>query len=98
MRARSVDQLHDTAKSKTHFVVLLVRNFFGREQLQGRSVNGGKLGKLPLDRWVLERVKGIYFLYFPSDNREEEWKCCVTAINTYLRGKGNKHVSKGKGI
>ena len=57
----------------------------------GRSVNGGKLGKLPLDGLLLERVKGIYFVYFPSDNREEEWKRCVTAINTYLRGKAFKH-------
>ena len=87
MRAWSLDQLYDVAKSKQHFAVLLVRKFFTREQLQGHSVSGGKLGKLPLDKGLLEKVRGIYFVYHPSDTKEEDWKRCVTAINTYLRGK-----------
>ena len=89
-RAWSLDQLHDVAKSKQHFAVLLVRKFFTREQLQGRSVSGGKLGKLPLDKELLEKVRDIYFVYHPSDTKEEDWKRCVTAINTYLRGKALK--------
>lgn len=90
MRAWSLDQLHDVAKSKQHFAVLLVRKFFTREQLKGHSVSGGKLGKLPLDKGLLEKVRGIYFVYHPSDTKEEDWKRCVTAINTYLRGKALK--------
>ena len=90
MRAWSLDQLYDVAKSKQHFAVLLVRKFFTREQLQGHSVSGGKLGKLPLDKRLLEKVRDIYFVYHPSDTREEDWKRCVTTINTYLRGKALK--------
>ena len=89
MRAWSLDQLHDVAKSKQHFAVLLVRKFFTREQLQGHSVSRGKLGKVPLDKGLLEKMRGIYFVYHPSDTREEDWKR-VTAINTYLRGKALK--------
>ena len=72
MRAWSLDQLNDIAKSKQHFAVLLVRKFFTREQLQGQSVSGGKLGKLPLDKGLLEKVRGIYFVYHPSDTKEED--------------------------
>ena len=68
MRARSLDQLHDMARSNTHFV--------GKEIVYKRTAS-----RAQCPRGVLEKVKGIYFAYYPSDNREEAWKCCVTAIN-----------------
>ena len=88
MRARSLDELYAMACSKNNFAVLLVRKFFPKQQLVGRSVTGGKLGKLALDRVLLEKVKIAFFQYYPSDNVDNDWKQCVTAINTYLRSKG----------
>jgi len=90
MRTRSVDDLHALAKSQQHFAVLLVRKLFSREQLLGRSAMGGKMGKLPLDRAILGNVKAIYFQYYPSQHKDEDWKRCITAINTYLRSKACK--------
>ena len=90
MRTRSVDDLYALAKSQQHFAVLLVRKLFSREQCSGRSAMGGKLGKLPLDREILGNVKALYFQYYPSEHKEEDWKRCITAINTYLRSKACK--------
>lgn len=90
MRTRSVDDLYALAKSKQHFAVLLVRKLFSREQLSGRSAMGGKMGKLPLDKGTLANVKAIYFQYYPTEQKEEDWKRCITAINTYLRSKSCK--------
>ena len=88
MSNHTFDQLHELAKSKKHFSVLLVRKLFTREQLNGRSVYGGRSGKLGLDKILLERVKGVLFGFYPTDsgNRQREWQDCVTAINSYLRG------------
>ena len=44
---------------------------------------------MALDRGLLERVKGTYFSY-PTDNKQDTWKRCATAINT----KGQEHKNK----
>ena len=90
MRTRSVDDLYSLAKSKQHSAVLLVRKLFSRGQLLGCSAMGGKMGKLPLDKGTLGNVKALYFQYFPSEHKEEDWKRCITTINTYLRSKACK--------
>ena len=81
------DQLHGIAKSQKHFSVLLVWKLFTREQLNGRSVYGGRNGNLGLDNLLLERVKSVFFGFYPVDlvNRQWEWQNCVRAINSYLR-------------
>ena len=91
IRALSIDKLHAIAKSEQNFTVLLVRKFFSKEQLNGHSVYGGRKGKMALDRGLLERVKGIHFSFYPTDNKQEVWKRCVTAINTFLRGQEHKN-------
>ena len=78
MRVRSLDDLYAMACSKNNFAVLLVRKF----------LSGGKLGRLALDRVVLEKVKIAFFQYYPSDNIDHDWKQCITTITTYLRSKG----------
>ena len=93
MRALSIDKLHAIAKSEQNFAVLLVRKFFSKEQLNGHSVFGGRKGKMALDKELLERVKGIYFSFYPTDNKQDTWKRCVTAHNTFLRGQEHKNKS-----
>lgn len=94
MRALSIDKLHAIAKSKQNFAVLLVRKFFSKEQLNGHSVFGGRKGKMALDRRLLERVKGIYYSFYPTNNKQDTWKRCATAINTFLR----EQVCKNKSL
>lgn len=90
LRELTFEELFKIAKSEKHFSVLLVRKLFSREQLEGHSVHGGRNGKLALDAQLLERVKWIFFTFYTLENKEEAWKDCVTAINTYLRGRANR--------
>ena len=57
------DQLHGIAKSQKHVFVLLVRKLFTREQLNGRSVYGGRSGNLGLDNllFALANCASIIF-------------------------------------
>ena len=94
IRGCSIEQLHQMGRSRKHFAVLLRRKFCSREQRKGKSVRGGRKGKLPIDREILERVKASYFVFHPTDSKEEEWKGCVTAINTFLRGEEHRYKSR----
>ena len=78
IRACSTEQLYEMSRSGKHFAVLLMRKLCSREQRKGRSVKGGRMGKLPLDREILERVEAAYFIFYPSVNRDKEWKECVS--------------------
>ena len=35
-------------------------------------------------------ICSLYFQYYPSEHKEEDWKRCITANNTYLRSKACK--------
>ena len=70
-------------KSRKKFSAILVRKFFSRDHLIGRGVYGGR-GKLAFDRDILERVKGICFSYYPTEEKSLAWKECVNKINSYL--------------
>ena len=82
MRTRSVDDHYTLAKSKQHSAVLLVQKLFSQEQISGHSPIWGKMGKLPLDRETLGNVKALYFQYYPLEQKEKDWKLCITATNT----------------
>ena len=93
IRGQTIEELLTRAKSGKNFCVLLVRKIFARDQLIGRSVYGGRGAKRPLDRGILERIKGIYFSFFPADDKALAWKDCVKAINYFLRGRVNNSNS-----
>ena len=54
-------------------------------------------GELALDRGLLKRVKGIYFSFYPTQEKALTWKDCVKEINRYLRWKVNNPKSSGLG-
>ena len=56
-------------------------------------MKGGRNGKQALDANPLERVKGVYFAYFPKGDKDKAWQKCITAINTHFRGRAYRKIS-----
>lgn len=47
-------------------------------------MNGGR-DKEPLNRDIMNKVRGLFFGFYPSDE-EKNHRSCVNAINSFLRG------------